>query len=168
MTTATANQSGEVSVQVGLEPGTNSIEVATTTPGATNEAVFSVTNVIVPGTVVLNVPGAPGGGYGPGTYGYPTATNSPGVPTFPPGAFELNGLPVVDSGATVTFQVGIANLVPTFGPRDGARLVDLYVHAPSSSTTEFRVNRGGQPVELLDRPGRRLEPVDRGGRVRHR
>ena len=125
-------------------------------------------NLIVPGTVVLNVPGAPGGGYGPGTYGYPTATNSPGVPTFPPGAFELNGLTVTDSGSTVTFQVGMANLVPTFGPLDGAQLVDLYIHAPSATHDRVPVDGGGQPVELLDRPGGRLEPADRGGRLRHR
>ena len=99
----------------------------------------------MPGTVVLNVPGAPGGGYGPGTYAYPTATNSPGVPTFPPGAFQLNGLTVVDSGSTVTFQVGIANLVPTFGPLDGAQLVDLYIHAPSATTTEFQSTAAANP-----------------------
>jgi glucoamylase len=124
---------------VDLEPGANAIEVATTGPGATNEAIFSVTNLIVPGTVVLNVPGAPGGGYGPGTYAYPTATNSPGVPTFPPGAFELNGLTVIDSGTTVTFQVGIANLVNTFGSPDGAQLVDLYIHAPAGSVPAGQV-----------------------------
>ncbi len=145
ITTATTAPSGDVSVQVDLEPGTNSVEVATTAPGATNEAIFSVTNLIVPGTVVLNVPGAPGGGYGPGTYGYPTATNSPGVPTFPPGAFELNGLTVIDSGSTVTFQVGIVNLVPTFGPLDGAQLVDFYIHAPSTSTTEFQSTAAANP-----------------------
>jgi glucoamylase len=145
ITTATAGSDGDVSAQVDLEPGTNSIEVATTSPGATNEAVFTVVNLIVPGTVVLNVPGATGGGYGPGTYGYPTATNSPGVPTFPPGAFELNGLTVIDSSSTVTFQVGIANLVPTFGPLDGAQLVDLYIHAPSATTTEFQSTAAANP-----------------------
>jgi glucoamylase len=145
ITTATASPGGDVSVQVDLDPGTNSMEVATTAPGATNEAIFSVVNLIVPGTVVLNVPGAPGGGYGPGSYGYPTATNSPGVPTFPPGAFQLNGLTVTDSGPTVTFQVGIANLVPTFGSLDGAQLVDLYIHAPSASTTEFQSTAAANP-----------------------
>ena len=140
-----AGATGDVSVQVDLQPGTNSIEVATTAPGATNEAIFNVVNLIVPGTVVLNVPGAPGGGYGPGTYGYPTATNSPGVPTFPPGAFELSGLTVTDSGPTVTFQVGVANLVPTFGPLDGAQLVDLYIHAPSATTTEFQSTAAANP-----------------------
>jgi glucoamylase len=143
VTTVTASPSGAVSAQVDLEPGTNSVEVATTAPGATAEAIFSVDNLIVPGTVVLNVPGAPGGGYGPGTYVYPTATNSPGVPTFPPGAFELNGLAVIDSGMTVTFQVGIANLVSTFGSLDGAQLADLYIHAPS--TAQFQSTAAAAP-----------------------
>jgi len=130
---ATASAGGDVAVQVALQPGTNSIEVAATAPGKTNEALFSVDNVIVPGTVVLNVAGPADGGYGPGTYAYPTATNSNGSPTFPPGAFQLSGLTVIDSGATVTFQVGIANMVNTFGSPDGAQLVDLYVHAPAGS-----------------------------------
>jgi len=136
VTTATAGPSGDVVAQVGLEPGTNSVEVATTVPGATNEALFSVDNVIVPGTVVLNVAGPAGGGYGPGTYAYPTATNSDGSPTFPPGAFKLSGLTVIDSGSTVTFQVGIANMVETFGSPDGAQLVDLYIHSPSTTGTQ--------------------------------
>ena len=133
ITTVTADASGDFSAQVGLETGTNSVEVAVTAPGATNEAIFSVVNLLVPGTVVLNAPPAPGGGNGPGTYAYPTATNGDGSPTFPSGAFQLNGLTVTDSGATVTFQVGIANLVPTFGSPDGAQLIDLYIHAPSGS-----------------------------------
>jgi glucoamylase len=145
ITTGTAGPDGNVPVAVDLEPGTNSIAVATTAEGATNEAIFTVDNLIVPGTVVLNVPGAPGGGYGPGTYGYPTAPGSPGVPTFPPGAFELDGLTVIDTGPTVTFQVGIANLVPTFGPLDGAQLVDLYIHAPSTGTTEFQSTAAANP-----------------------
>jgi glucoamylase len=149
VTTVTADGDGNASAVEDLDPGTNAIEVATTAPGATNEAIFDVDNLIVPGTVVLKVPGAPGGGYGPGTYAYPTATNSPGVPTFPPGAFQLNGLTVIDSrsagSSTVTFQIGIANLVPTFGSADGAQLVNLYIHAPSASTTEFQSTAAAAP-----------------------
>ncbi len=44
-----------------------------------------MTDLYVPGTVVLNAAAAPGGGNGPGTYAYPTATNSDGSPTFAPG-----------------------------------------------------------------------------------
>ncbi|MGH9104614.1 MAG: glucodextranase DOMON-like domain-containing protein, partial [Acidimicrobiales bacterium] len=130
ITTATAGTDGGVSVPVDLQPGTNSVEVASSAPGATNEALFTVDNLLVPGTVVLDAPAPPDGGNGPGTYAYPTATNAPGVPTFPPGAFKLSGLTVIDSGSTVTFQVGIANMVSTFGQPDGAQLVDLYIHAP--------------------------------------
>ena len=41
---------------------------------------------------------------------------------FPADAFKLSGLTVIDSGSTVTFQVGVANLVNTFGSPDGAQL----------------------------------------------
>jgi glucoamylase len=131
ITTVTAASTGKFAASVSLEFGTNSIEVATTAGRATGEALFSVTNLRVPGTVVLQVPSEADGGYGPGTYAYPTATNSPGVDTFPAGAFQLSGLTVINSGATVTFQVGLANMVPTFGSADGAQLIDLYIHNPS-------------------------------------
>ncbi len=134
ITAVTAGSAGGYSVPVSLQPGTDSIEVAVTTgAGATNEAIFSVTDLYVPGTVVLTAPPAPGGGNGPGTYAYPTATNSDGSPVFAPGSFRLNGLTVINSGSTVTFQVGIANLQSTFGSLLGAQLIDLYIHAPAGS-----------------------------------
>ena len=135
ITTLTADSSGAFSGSLTLQPGTNSVEVASTVPGSggTNEALFTVTDLFVPGTVVLNAAAAPGGGNGPGTYAYPTATNSDGSPTFAPDSFRLTGLKVIDSGSTVTFQVGIANLQSTFGSLLGAQLIDLYVHAPSGS-----------------------------------
>jgi len=83
--------------------------------------------------VVLTAAPAPGGGSGPGTYAYPTATNSDGSPTFAPDSFSLNGFTVINSGSTVTFQVGIKNLQPTFGSLLGAQLIDIYIHAPSGS-----------------------------------
>ncbi len=133
ITTVTADSSGAFSTPVSLQPGTDSVEVAATAGGATNEAIFTVTDLFVPGTVVLSAAPAPGGGNGPGTYAYPTATNSDGSPVFVPDSFRLNGLTVIDSGSTVTFQVGIANLQPTFGSLLGAQLIDLYIHAPSGS-----------------------------------
>jgi glucoamylase len=133
VTTVTAGASGAFSTPVSLQPGTDSVEVAATAGGATNEAIFTVTDLFVPGTVVLSAAPAPGGGNGPGTYAYPTATNSDGSPVFAPGSFRLNGLTVINSGSTVTFQVGIANLQPTFGSLLGAQLIDLYVHAPAGS-----------------------------------
>jgi len=131
ITTATAGSSGAFSVTVSLQPGTDSIEVAATAGRATNEAILSV--VSVPGTVVLSAAPAPGGGNGPGSYAYPTATNSDGSPVFAPDSFRLNGLSVVEGTSTVTFEVGIVNLQSTFGSLDGAQLIDLYIHAPSGS-----------------------------------
>jgi glucoamylase len=134
ITAVAADSSGAFSVPVTLQPGTDSVEVtATTGAGATNEAIFSVTDLHIPGTVVLNAAAAPGGGSGPGTYAYPTATNSDGSAVFAPGSFRLNGLTVIDSGSTVSFQIGIANLQSTFGSLLGAQLIDLYIHAPSGS-----------------------------------
>ena len=134
ITTVTANSSGAFSVSLSPEPGTDSVEVAATAPGgATNEALFAVTDLHIPGTVVLSAAAAPGGGSGPGTYAYPTATNSDGSAVFAPDSFRLSGLTVINSGSTVTFQVGIANLESTFGSLLGAQLIDLYIHAPSGS-----------------------------------
>ncbi len=75
-------------------------------------------------------PTPPGGGNGPGTYAYPTAANADGSAVFAPGSFRLTGLTVINSGPTVSFQIGIANLQPTFGSLLGAQLIDLYIHAP--------------------------------------
>ena len=135
ITTVTADSSGAFSATVSLQPGTNSVEVAATSPdgSSTNESIFTVTDLFVPGTVVLNAAPAPGGGSGPGTYAYPTATNSDGSATFAPDSFSLNGFNVINSGSTVTFQVGIKNLQPTFGSLLGAQLIDIYIHAPSGS-----------------------------------
>ena len=142
ITTVKADSSGAFSVTADLEPGTNSVEVATTSGAATsgqgatpatNEAIFTIDDLHVPGTVVLNAAPAAGGGSGPGTYAYPNATNSDGSPVFVPDSFRLSGLTVTDSGSTVTFQIGIANLQSTFGALLGTQLIDLYIHAPSGS-----------------------------------
>ena len=129
ITTVTAGSSGSFSAPVSVAPGSDSVEVAATAGGATNEAIFSVLSV--PGAVVLSAPPAPGGGNGPGTYAYPTATNADGSAVFAPDSFRLDGFTVVAAASTVTFEVGIANLQPTFGSLLGAQLIDLYVHAPS-------------------------------------
>ena len=133
ITTLTADSSGAFSSTLSLQPGTNSVEVASTSAAGTNEAIFTVTDLFVPGTVVLSAAPAPGGGSGPGTYAYPTATNSDGSAVFAPDSFRLGGFTVINSGSTVTFQVQIANLQSTFGSLLGAQLVDVYVHAPSGS-----------------------------------
>jgi glucoamylase len=136
ITTVTAGSGGAFTATVSLQPGTNSVEVAATVRGATsnsatNEAILDVDDLYVPGTVVLSAAAATGGGNGPGTYAYPTAANSDSSPVFAPDSFRLSGLTVTNSGSTVTFQVGIANLQSTFGSLLGAQLIDLYIHAPS-------------------------------------
>src|SRR5579863_10165300 len=75
ITTVTADSSGAFSATVTLQPGTNSVEVAATSAGgsSTSESIFTITDLFVPGTVVLTAAPAPGGGSGPGTYAYPTA-----------------------------------------------------------------------------------------------
>ena len=136
ITTLTADATGAFSASVALEPGINSIEVTVTAGAATNAAIFSVTNVFIPGTVVLDVPAAPGGGNGPGFSPYTASTGVYAYPTsssFAPNSFRLTGLTVINSGSTVSFRVGIKNLVSTFGSLDGAQLIDLYIHAPSGS-----------------------------------
>ena len=137
ISSVTADSSGAFSAPISLQPGTNSVEVAVTAggtaAGATNEAIFTVTDLFVPGTVVLSAPPAPGGGNGPGSYAYPTAANGDGSPVFAPGSFRLNGFAVIDSGSTVTFQIGIANLQSTFGSLLGAQLIDIYIHAPAGA-----------------------------------
>ena len=102
-----------------------------------------MTDLFVPGTVVLNAGPAAGGGNGPGTYAYPTATNSDGSPVFAPDSFRLSGLTVINSGSTVTFEVGIANLQSTFGSLLGAQLIDLYIHAPSGSVPAGEIQSTG-------------------------
>jgi glucoamylase len=135
ITTVKASKTGAWSAKVRLAFGTNDIEVAALRDGTsdTNEAIFAVNDEHVTGTVVLDAAPAADGGAGPGTYAYPTATNGDGSAVFAPGSFRLGGLEVVDSGKTVSFQVGIANLESTFGSLDGAQLVDLYIHAPTGS-----------------------------------
>ena len=144
ITAVTADSTGAFSAQLSLQPGTDSVEVASTAGSAgTNEAIFTVTDLFVPGTVVLKAGPATGGGNGPGTYAYPTATNSDGTPTFAPDSFRLSGLTVVNSGSTVTFEVGIANLQSTFGSLLGAQLIDLYIHAPSGSVPAGEIQSTG-------------------------
>jgi glucoamylase len=153
ITTVTAGPTGSFSSPVSLETGSNSVEVAVTAGGATNEAIFTVTNLLVSGTDVLCVPAATGGGNGPGYSPYTASTGVYAYPTnsaFAPDSLRLgdvvtpatpgtscnagpDALVVIDSGGTVSFQIGIQNMVSTFGSLDGAQMFLLYIHAPSGS-----------------------------------
>jgi glucoamylase len=131
---------------VSLATGSNSVEVAVTAGGATNEAIFTVTDLLVAGTDVLCASAAAGGGNGPGYSPYTATTGVYAYPTsssFAPDSLRLGNvvtgcggsyaLAVIDSGSTVSFQIGIQNLVSTFGSLDGVQLFDIYIHAPSGS-----------------------------------
>ncbi len=132
ITTVTADPvSGAFSVPVTLAAGANSVAVTTTasdSPAGTNEALFTLVDVLPPGTVVLNASAGVGGGSGPGTYAYPTST------PFPPDTFKLDGMLVVNGpNATSTIQVEIANMQSIYGSLLGGQLLDLYIHAPASA-----------------------------------
>lgn len=131
ITTVTAAAgTGAFSVPVTLASGANSVEVATTTgnvPADTNEALFTVVDILPAGTLVLNAQPGADGGSGPGTYQYP-----PSAP-FPADTFKLSGLKVVNGpDGTSTIQVGIANMQSIYGSLLGGQLLDVYVHAPAA------------------------------------
>ena len=154
-----------------LQPGTNSVEVAATAGGRDQRGHLHRDDLYVPGTVVLSAPPAPGGGNGPGTYAYPTATNSDGSPVFAPGLVPAER-PHRDQLrlAPSRSRSGIANLQSTFGSLLGAQLIDLYIHAPSGSVpageTQSTAAAGAWNYSIA--PGGRVEPAHRGRRVRHR
>src|SRR5487761_1177343 len=157
ITTLTADSTGSFSSSVNLESGTNSVEVAATAGRATNEAIFTVNNLLVPGTVILNLPAAVGGGNGPGYAPYNQPSGVYAYPTnsaFSPDSLRLTGLTVIDSGSTVSFQIGIKNLAPTFGSLDGAQLIDLYIHAPSGQvpTGEIQSTAAASPFNYSIAP----------------
>ncbi len=132
ITTVTADSvTGAFSAPVTLAPGANSVAVTTTasdSPAGTNEALFTLVDVLPPGTVVLNAAAGVGGGSGPGTYAYPTST------PFPPDTFKLDGMLVVNGpDATTTIQVGMANMQSIYGSLLGGQVLDLYIHAPGSA-----------------------------------
>ena len=131
ITTVTADPvTGAFSVPVTLATGANSVEVTTTTgntPADTNEALFTVVDILPAGTLVLDAQPGPDGGSGPGTYQYP-----PSAP-FPPDTFKLTGLKVVNgTDGTTTIQVSIANLQPIYETLLGGQLLYVYIHAPSA------------------------------------
>jgi glucoamylase len=136
VTTVTAAADGSFTVTVPVKFGANVITVAATAAGgrSTGYAQVTVTNE-GGGTSVLDVPDSVGDDNGPGTYQYPTATNSDGSPVFAPGSFDLTRFQVQSDGTNAYLRVTLRNLVPTFGPLDGAQLLDVYVHVPGASST---------------------------------
>ncbi|MFL6005665.1 MAG: glucodextranase DOMON-like domain-containing protein [Gaiellaceae bacterium] len=130
VTSTTADASGSFSVDAPVTGGTTVFNVvAVNASGGTAHAKRSVVFDFVPGTILLDVADPNGDDNGPGTYQYPTS------PDFHPGAFDLQRFQVIDSGSDIVFRVQTRDLTPTFGPANGAQLVDVYVHVPGAAQT---------------------------------
>jgi glucoamylase len=129
---ATADKkSGKWSLVLPTSFGSTTITVTATLHHSTAYSQLFVTNVALPGTIVLTAPeGADpdGDDNGPGTYAYPTD------PSFRPGAFDLLGTEVSQTATDVYIQVKIRNLAPTFGSSFGAQLLDVYVRNPAANS----------------------------------
>jgi glucoamylase len=106
--------------------GSSTITITATLGRRTGYAQLSVTNVALPGSVVLTAADPSGDDNGPGTYAYPTD------PSFSPGAFDLLGLQVNQTASDVYIQTKIRNLASTFGSNFGAQLLDIYVRDPAA------------------------------------
>jgi glucoamylase len=120
---------GQWSLQLPAAFGTTTITVTATLARSTGYSLLTVSDLTLPGTVVLQAADPTGDDNGPGTYAYPTAS------AFQPGAFDLTGIKVSQDATSVYIQVGIRNLAPTFGAQFGAQLLDVYVRNPSVTPT---------------------------------
>jgi glucoamylase len=128
--TTQAAGDGSWSVQVPVDGGTTVLTtVAVAANGATAHDQRSIVFDFVPGTLVFDAPDPAGDDNGPGNFAYPTSS------AFHPGAFDIRDFQVWDSGSDVTFRLQTQDLTPTFGPTNGAQLVDVYVHEPGVSPT---------------------------------
>jgi glucan 1,4-alpha-glucosidase len=128
--TTTVAGDGTWSVQVPVDGGTTVLTTVAVAPnGGTAHDQRSIVFDFVPGTLAFDVSDPSGDDNGPGNYAYPTSSN------FHAGAFDIRDFQVWDSGSDVTFRLRTQDLTPTFGPTNGAQLVDVYVHEPGASPT---------------------------------
>ncbi len=125
----TANGSGAYSASVPVGFGTNVITVAASTATATGTAQVSVVGDLVGGTTVLDVTDPANDDNGPGTFAYPTSSN------FAAGSFDITRFQVLTKDNVVYLRTTLRTLTPTFGPVDGAQLLDIFVHNPSAAST---------------------------------
>ena len=126
----TAAADGSFSFDIAPLVGNNVLVVTSTAPnGGTAQAVRTVVNDVVQGTLLFDSTDPTGDDNGPGNYAYPTSSD------FHAGAYDLTDFQVYDTGTTVTFRVQTRDLTPTFGSPLGAQLVDVYVHQPGASST---------------------------------
>ncbi|MCU1470537.1 MAG: glucan 1,4-alpha-glucosidase [Glaciihabitans sp.] len=151
-TTVHAAADGSFSVDVTSAAGTNVFVITSTaSDGATAQAVRSVVNDVVAGTLIYTTNDPSGDDNGPGTYQYPTSGD------FHAGAFDLTKFQVYDTGSTVTFRVQTADLTPTFGSTNGAQLVDVYVHEPAATSTSTASSYPGMNYSLASPWSRLIE-----------
>src|SRR3954468_21617280 len=130
VSSTTADASGNFSVHAPVTGGTTVFNVVAVNPsGGTAHAKRTVVFDFVPGTILLDFTDPNGDDNGPGTYQYPTDG------AFHAGAFDLQRFQVIDSGSDIVFRVQTRDLTPTFGPANGAQLVDVYVHVPGAAPT---------------------------------
>jgi glucoamylase len=123
---ATADGSGNWSLQLPVSFGTTKLTATATKGNSTGYAQVSVINVTLLGTSALNLTDPTGDDNGPGTYAYPTSGD------FQPGAFDITGFQVTQTATDVDIQTKIKNLAPTFSNPFGAQLLDVYVRNPTA------------------------------------
>src|SRR3954469_72455 len=126
--TTTALGDGTFSVTVPLAFGANVLTVASEKGGATGYARVAITSNAINGTTVLDTADPSGDDNGPGTFQYPTSDN------FHPGAFDLLRFQVIDGGSLIYLRATLRDLTPTFGPTNGAQLLDVFVRDPSAGS----------------------------------
>jgi glucoamylase len=163
----TANGSGSFQVDVPVTGGTTVLNiVAVSASGGTAHAVRTVVFDFVAGTMLLNVADPDNDDNGPGNYAYPTSSD------FHPGAFDLQRFQVIDSGSDIVFRVQTRDLSPTFGPANGAQLVDVYVHVPGAAATStdssfgtrhYTIAAGDAWSRLIEVQGFGQRYIDAGG-----
>jgi hypothetical protein len=146
-TTSTASTAaagdGSWSLKVPVDGGTSVLTTVAVAPnGATAHDQRSIVFDFVPGTLVYDASDPAGDDNGPGNYAYPTSSN------FHPGAFDIRDFQVWDSGSDVTFRLQTRDLTPTFGPANGAQLVDVYVHDPGVSATSTTAANTSRNFEI--------------------
>jgi glucoamylase len=126
--TTTAAPDGTFSVTVPLAFGANVLTVATAKGGATGYARVAITSDAITGTTVLDTADPANDDNGPGTFTYPTSSD------FHAGAFDLTRFQVIDGGSTIYLRATLRDLTPTFGPVNGAQLLDVFVRDPAAGS----------------------------------
>jgi len=154
LATVQVDRHGKFTATITPQAGTNVLVITSTARGGgTAQAVRTVVNDVVDGTLLLDQSDPTGDDNGPGNYAYPNAGD------FHAGAFDLTDFQVYDTGSTVTFRARTADLTPTFGSPLGAQLLDVYVHTPDGAATSTQPSYASQNYTVAD-PWNRLVEVE--------